>query len=158
MTDNFRQRAAVMLLVIVGVLSTGSFDGPGAQTMPGNEGQAAPSNARAGFEPAAPVVTFVTGGIGKEEADAMRADAPNYALELVFVRKVDNRAEFVSDVRLRIADQNERVVVERAAGPIVLAQVPNGTYTIVAEFGGQTRTQRVALSPGRHEKITMVWS
>jgi len=157
MTDTFRQRAVVTLLVIVGVLSTGSFDAPGAQTMPGTQGQA-PGNARAGFEPAAPVVTFVTGGIGKEEADAMRADAPNYALELVFVRKVDNREEFVSDVRLRIADQNERVVVERAAGPIVLAQVPNGTYTIVAEFGGQTRTQRVALSPGRHEKITMVWS
>jgi len=158
MTDNFRQRAAVTLLVVAGVLSTWSFDAPGAQTMPGTERQAAPSNARAGFESAAPVVTFVTGGIGKEEADAMRADAPNYALELVFVRKVDNREEFVSDVRLRIADQNERVVVERAAGPIVLAQVPNGTYTIVAEFGGQTRTQRVALSPGRHEKITMVWS
>jgi len=158
MTANFRQRAAVTLLVIVGVLSTWSFDAPGAQAVPGAEGQAAPSPSRPGFESGAPVVTFVTGGIGKEEADAMRADAQNYALELVFVRKVDNREEFVSDVRLRIADQNERVVVERAAGPIVLAQVPNGTYTIVAEFGGQTRTQRVALSPGRHEKITMVWS
>jgi hypothetical protein len=158
MSSNFRERAVVTLLVIAGVLSTWSFDAPGAQTVPRSERQAAPNVSRPAFEPAAPVVTFVTGGIGKEEADAMRADAPNYALELVFVRKVDNREEFVSDVRLRIADQNDRVVVERAAGPIVLAQVPNGTYTIVAEFGGQTRTQRVALSPGRHEKITMVWS
>ena len=158
MTARFRQRATVALLVIAGVLSTGSFDAPGAQTVPGAPSPPVPAASRPGFESAAPVVTFVTGGIGKEEADAMRADAPNYALELVFVRKVDNREEFVSDVRLRIADQDDRVVVERAAGPIVLAQVPNGTYTIVAEFGGQTRTQRVALAPGHHEKITMVWS
>ena len=153
MAFHTRQAGVVALLVAAGVLSTWSFDAPGAQTP-----QGAPPASPPGFESAAPVVTFVTGDIGKDEADAMRADAPRYALEIVFVRKVDNREEFVSDVRLRIADQNDRVVIERAAGPIVLAQVPDGTYTIVAEYGGQTRTQRVALSAGHHEKITMVWS
>jgi hypothetical protein len=71
-------------------------------------------------------VEYVNGGFGTEEADALRAEARNYPLELMFSRRGEGeRAEFVADVRLQILDATGRVIVDRASqGPIFLARLP----------------------------------
>jgi hypothetical protein len=130
---------AIVLIVLAGILSTWAPDAPGA--------------AVDGRNPA-----LVSGGVGKEEADSLRTLAPQYPLELVFVRRVDNREEFVADVRLTIADGGGRVLVDQALGPIVLVRVPDGVYTVSAEYGGQMKTRRIAVVDGRHEKVSLVWS
>ena len=118
--------AATILIVVAGILSTWAPDVPSAPLNPG-----APA--------------FVTGGVGKEEADRLRAMAPEYPLELVFVR-------------LTIADEGGRVLVDQASGPIVLVRVPAGVYTVSAEYAGQLKTRRIAVADGRHEKVALVWS
>ena len=105
-------------------------------------------------------VEYVNGGFGTEEADALRAEARNYPLELMFSRRGEGeRAEFVADVRLQILDATGRVIVDRASqGPIFLARLPNGQYTISAEFQGRTQTRRIALGNGRRESVSFYWS
>jgi hypothetical protein len=103
-------------------------------------------------------ISYVNGGFGTEEADALRAQAADYPLELVFVRRVDNREEFLADVRLVIVDGKGQVMIDRAAGPIFLARLPDGQYTITAEYAGAQQSRRVAIAGGRHEKISLVWS
>jgi hypothetical protein len=105
-------------------------------------------------------VEYVNGGFGTEEADALRAEARNYPLELMFSRRGEGeRAEFVADVRLQILDATGRVIVDRASqGPIFLARLPNGDYTISAEFQGRTQIRRVALGNGRRESVSFYWS
>jgi hypothetical protein len=103
--------------------------------------------------------SFVNGGIGKEEADALRAEAADYPLELVFTRHADNRDEFIAEVHLTIRDRDGQVIVEQARqGPIFLARLPDGTYTVTAEYRGETQTRRVAVADGRHAKLALVWS
>jgi len=132
---------AIAGLVIAGVLSTWTPDSP---ALP-------PDTASSGH-------SYVNGGVGKEEADAMRAQATDYPLELVFVRAADSREEFVADVHLVIADAGGRALVDRdAQGPIVLARVPDGAYTITAERGGEQRIHRVDVAAGRHQKVAFVW-
>jgi len=127
--------------VLVAALSTLSFDVPGVESSSG-----------------API-SFLNGGVGKEEADALRAQAPGYPIEMVFVRKVDDREEFLADVHLVVTDGAGQVVFDRAAqGPIFLARFPDGNYTITADFRGATQTRRVAVGGGRHEKIALAWS
>jgi hypothetical protein len=134
-------RVYVIAIVVLAVLSTLSFDAPGVESLQGAQ------------------ISYVNGGIGKEEADALHAQAPDYSIELVFVRKVDDREEFLADVHLVITDADGRVVLDRAAqGPIFLARFPDGTYTISAEYHGDTHTRRVAVGGGRHEKIALAWS
>jgi hypothetical protein len=139
-----RNLAAVAGIVMAGVLSTWAPDAPAADAV----------ETRIDTRD----VTLVSGGIGTEEADALRAVASRYPLELVFARNVDGREEFLSDVRLTISDANGRVVVDRASGPIVLIGIPSGVYTVSAQFGGQVKTRRVAVGDGRHEKVSLVWS
>jgi hypothetical protein len=131
--------AATVLIVVAGILSTWAPDVPSATLEPGGP-------------------AFITGGVGKEDADRMRAIAPEYPLELVFVRRANEGEEFVADVRLTIADEGGRVLVDQASGPIVLVRVPAGVYTVSAEYAGQLKTQRVAVADGKHEKVALVWS
>lgn len=134
-------RGLIAAIVVVGVLSTWSFDAPGAESLTGGE------------------IGFLNGGVGKEEADALRAQAAGFPLELVFVRKVDDREEFLADVHLVVTDGVGRVVFDRAAqGPIFLARLPDGPYTITADYRGATQTRRIAIGGGRHEKIALAWS
>ena len=100
----------------------------------------------------------VNGGIGKEEAALMRAQASAYPLHLVFVRRADGAQEFVADVHLQIVDARGRTVVSGSAGPIFLARLPNGHYTVTAEYRGQTHTRRIAVDGGKHQKVAIVWS
>src|SRR5205814_9625858 len=101
-----------------------------------------------------------TGGVGTDEAAERRTEARTCALELMFSRRgAGERAEFVADVRLQMLDATGRVVVDRASqGPIFLARLPDGQYTISAEFQGRTQTRRVALANGRRESLSFYWS
>jgi len=131
--------AATILIVVAGILSTWAPDVPSAAL-----NQSGPA--------------FVTGGVGKEEADQLRVMAPAYPLKLVFVRHANQGEEFVAGVRLTIADESGRVLVDQASGPIVLVRVPPGVYTVSAEYAGQLKTRRVAIADGQHEKVALVWS
>jgi len=132
---------AIAGLVFAGVLSTWTPDSPAVPPDIGSAGEG-----------------YVSGGVGKEEADELRAQAPDYPLELVFVRAADSREEFVADVHLVIADAGGRAIVDRdGQGPIVLARVPDGAYTITAEHGGEPRIHRVDVAGGRHQKVAFVW-
>lgn len=105
-------------------------------------------------------VPFINGGITKDEADAMRQQASRYPLEVTLARRGEapGRNEFVADARLRVVDVNGRVVLERNdTGPIFLASLPDGTYTVEASYNGSAKSQRVELAGGRHTQVTFVW-
>ena len=105
-------------------------------------------------------VNYVNGGIGQEEAEALRAEARMYPLELMFSRRGDGeRAEFVAEVHLQILDAMGQVIVDRPSqGPIFLAHLPDGQYIVSAEYQGRTQTRRVAVSGARHEALSFHWS
>jgi len=104
-------------------------------------------------------VSYVNGGFGQEEAEALRAEARAYPLELTFSRRGEGEhAEFVADVHLQIVDASGRLVIDRESqGPIFLAHLPDGQYTISAEYRGRTQTRRVAVNNGRHESVSFYW-
>ena len=135
-------RLALRAVVLAGALSVSNLYGADLQSL---------INAH---------INYVNGGIGQEEAEALRAEARIYPLELMFSRRGDGeRAEFVADVHLQIVDAAGQVIVDRASqGPIFLARLPDGHYTISAEFQGRTQTRRVALGNGRRESLSFFWS
>jgi hypothetical protein len=76
-------------------------------------------------------ITYVSGGIGHEEAAAMQAEARNYPLSLVF--SAGKHGAFVSNVTVTIKDKAGKVLLDSASGgPIMLVKLPAGDYTITA--------------------------
>ena len=50
-------------------------------------------------------VSYISGGVGEDEAAAMKSAAAGYPLELQFVQKATPRDEFLADVKVRITDR-----------------------------------------------------
>src|SRR5450830_532143 len=70
-------------------------------------------------------VTYLTGGIGDSEAESIRAIAKNYPLEVVFVQKLNQQEEFLAEVKVKIQDQQQNVILDiTTEGPYLLANLP----------------------------------
>ena len=103
-------------------------------------------------------VSFLTGGIGVEEAGAVKRAESKYALALEFSLHAKPKDEFLADVNVTVEDQRGNTVLETsAAGPYLLANMPNGKYTVKAEENGKTQVRHVVIAAGKSERVSMVW-
>jgi hypothetical protein len=91
-------------------------------------------------------VAMVSGGIGVDQREAMAGAVKNANLKLMFAL---NTGEYVSDVKVDVADASGRKVIEHAAqGPWAYANLPAGTYTVTASFDGSSQSRKVAVGKG----------
>ncbi|MDO9151927.1 MAG: hypothetical protein Q7U33_11150 [Methylotenera sp.] len=103
-------------------------------------------------------ITYLSGGIGRSESVAMRQNAKNYPLEIVFVEKAGTLEEYLSEVRLQIQDANKNDLLEIATqGPYFLANLPQGKYLVSAEYHGEVKTQWVTINKKKHSKLVFWW-
>lgn len=104
-------------------------------------------------------VSYVTGGIGNEEATVFRQAAAGYPLEVLFAEQTGSRAAFLSDVKIDISDRSGQLLLDTTSeGPFLLANLPAGMYKIVAEHEGARKSQTLAIRPGRHLRAVFVWT
>jgi hypothetical protein len=113
-------------------------------------------------QPASPIAqarsgnaNFVCGGIGVGEQEKMKAAAAQHDLMLTFA--VSNGA-YLADVDVQIKDSKGAVVLAaKCGGPIMLVNLPSGSWHVTAQANGQTREKVVSTSSGRHAQATLVW-
>lgn len=102
-------------------------------------------------------VVYMTGGIA-EEAEMMRGVANNYGLEIAVVQKLNEREEFLADVKVKVVDAHKNVALEVVTeGPYLWANLPSGSYLISAEFNGVEKRQKVNVNASKHQKIVFWW-
>lgn len=89
-------------------------------------------------------VGYLTGGIGSDEMERMKAREGEFNLKLVFTLVEGN---YVSDVAVVIKDKaGNPALVLFSPGPLVLAKLPRGAYSVEATYGNNTQTRRVDVS------------
>src|SRR5574340_1554283 len=78
---------------------------------------------------------FLTGGVGKDESDAILHVANAWPLTLELSKAAAPRAEYISDVQITIKDKSRNTVLDiNAEGPYVLVKLPPGKYSLDAVF------------------------
>lgn len=107
-------------------------------------------------------ITYLSGGVGVSEAEAIRAIAKNYALEVVFVQKLKQREEFLASVKVKIQDHYHHLMLDiNTEGPYLLANLPAGHYQIIAEHNGIVKQQWLMLGDHSkkyiHKKVVFWW-
>lgn len=91
--------------------------------------------------PEAPTPPWLSGGIGVDEMQRFNARAAEYNLKLVFTLKEGN---YVSDVAVIVKDKAGSIVLAfTAPGPLALAKLPRGPYTVEATYEGRTQVRKV---------------
>lgn len=97
-------------------------------------------------------VTYISGGVGTDEQNAMRALRADYNLQLTFATK--QTGAYRSDVQLDIMDAKGGNVLSVAnTGPMFYARLPPGTYRISAAAEGKTFKRSVKLGNAPKEMI-----
>jgi hypothetical protein len=103
-------------------------------------------------------IGFMSGGVGTEQRTAMMNAAHNYALELEFVKGTKAPREYLSGVSVDIKDSADHTVLStRADGPLLLARLPSGKYSISATNAGNTETRNVMVAEGKHQRVLFDW-
>jgi hypothetical protein len=103
-------------------------------------------------------VTYRTGGIGQSEAAAMKQAEKSYPLSLEFVATAEPRNWFLANVEVTIKDSKGETTLQTFSdGPLLLAKLPDGRYTITATEDGKSETRRVNVAAGKPERLVFEW-
>jgi hypothetical protein len=101
-------------------------------------------------------VTFVTGGARPEEAAALRRAAAEYPLAVGMWAKNAAPGEYVANAQVEIRDAQDNVVFNTVVdGPILLARLTPGVYTVVARWKGTMKEQSVDLTRSGTEQVLL---
>jgi hypothetical protein len=99
-------------------------------------------------------VTYLSGGIGKDESDAMKQAASRYSLAIEMASPAGPRAEYVADVKIDIRDQRGATVLNTISdGPILLANLPPGRYTVNATKNGTSQHRDIVVGSGARPRV-----
>jgi hypothetical protein len=95
---------------------------------------------------------YMSGGVGLEERNAMEAQAAKgYDLKLVFAITPGNYLSFVD---VKINDQSGKPVISaQSNGPWFYADLPKGSYTVVADYEGNQKSQKVTVNGGLKQVV-----
>ncbi|MEN9901706.1 MAG: hypothetical protein RL651_370 [Pseudomonadota bacterium] len=90
---------------------------------------------------------FISGGVGDDSMAQLTAREKEFDLKLFLVGQ---SGTYLSDIRITIIDANGTgVLLTTSEGPVLLANLPAGTYSVKAQKNGHTLTQKISVTPGK---------
>ena len=96
-------------------------------------------------------VSYMTGGIGSDEAQMMRDASVDYPLTLELGAAGGGpRDEYISNAEVRIIDSRGSLVLDtRTEGPFLLVRLPAGTYAVDVAWNGVHKQKTVEIGERR---------
>jgi hypothetical protein len=102
-------------------------------------------------------ITYLSGGIGQDEAAAMKAEAKRYPLSIIFSE--GRHDAYVANAKVTIADASGKTVLDAVSvGPIMLVKLPAGRYRISAMAAGKTLQREAQVKAKGDEQVLFHWS
>ncbi len=99
-------------------------------------------------------IAYVSGGVGKEESEALQATQANYNLRIL---NADQSGHFSGDTRIVISDMQHNVLLDATSGPLFYANLPKGRYIIEGFSDDQTKKKTVNMVNGKTVRIRFIW-
>lgn len=103
-------------------------------------------------------VSFTSGGAGKEEQPGLERLQGRYNLRNLRITVATSTGQFTSASEVRIEDKSGKALVStQPDGPIFLAKLPPGEYTVRATAEGTTQTRKVSVPVNGQAPVTFTW-
>jgi hypothetical protein len=101
-------------------------------------------------------ISFISGGVGGDERDAMQAISKNYNLNLLF--SLDGSGEYLSDVQVRIKDTAGNSLLDTVAdGPMFFAKLKPGRYDLNVEQSGHSIEKTIVIDGKQRARLSLSW-
>ena len=104
-------------------------------------------------------LTFVAGGIGSDESNAMFAAAKKWSL-LIEMSEIDSsgRGVWIAGIDIRVLNAKKQTILETVSeGPLMLLNAPPGQYSVEASYQGKLLKRSVVLKEGDPQKLSLFW-
>lgn len=96
---------------------------------------------------------YVVGGVGTEEVDALRQQAPAFSLELITAART---GAYLAGTRVRITGPGNNVILDtKIDGPWLLVDLPGGRYTLRATHSGTTVERQFDIASGKPQRLVL---
>lgn len=95
---------------------------------------------------------FITGGVGADERERLKAVEKDFNLKLVFA---DPGGHLLAGAMVVVKDSSGKVVLQEPSGPVFLAKLPAGTYTVDTAFDDKKQTRKITV--GKKLTSATVW-
>ena len=100
-------------------------------------------------------IVYVSGGIGDEERDEIRARERNFNLKLLFSER---NGSYLGDVDVALLNTKGATVFDvKSVGPFLLLRVPKGSYLVKASMNGQTQQRRLLIAAKGRQNADFRW-
>jgi hypothetical protein len=101
-------------------------------------------------------VSYVSGGVGLDESQALRSQRSHWPLALSFTGPT---SDYLSDVHVRIVDAHRGEVLSAdSRGPYMLIKLRPGRYTVHASYKDRDQTKTVTVSGNGSTKADFHWN
>lgn len=101
---------------------------------------------------------FISGGIGKDESEAILQARSSWSLALELTQVADAKAEYISDVQVTIKDNLGNTVLDTIAeGPYLLINLSPGKYSLDATYKTITLHRNLSIQKTPGKKMTLIW-
>ncbi len=103
-------------------------------------------------------ITYISGGIGEDEAKAIKDESKNWPLSIDFSEHLVNEDLWIAQVYLKILDSKGKTLFEaRVEGPMFLGKVPPGSYELLATYEGVTQSKKIQIVDGKPLHVSINW-
>lgn len=103
-------------------------------------------------------IAYISGGIGEDEAKAMKAESKNWPLLIEFSEYSISQDLWVAQVYLKILDSKGKTILETTVdGPMFLGRLPPGNYELFATYEGETKSTKIQIVNGKSLRVSMNW-
>lgn len=99
-------------------------------------------------------IFYVSGGIGQDETDALRAIKETYSLRIL---NADKTGHFAGDTRIIISDLQHNVLLDDTSGPLFYANLPKGKYIVEGFMGEESKKQIVTITGKKPVRVRFMW-
>ena len=101
-------------------------------------------------------IPYISGGVGADEREQFAAKEAEYNLKIVVA---ETSGDYLADVKVVIESASRGRMLETTMdGPILLATLPPGTYTIRATSGRDRLTQTVSIPAQGPRQVVFRWN
>jgi hypothetical protein len=103
-------------------------------------------------------ISYITGGVGEGETQAILSEAKQWPLLLEMSQIENGRGVWIFGATVNILnDKNQSIFNAQADGPFMLVNLEAGNYSLQASFSGVQQTRSVVIKLGSPQKISLFW-
>lgn len=103
-------------------------------------------------------VSYISGGVGEEESQAILAEAKQWPLLLALSQLENGRGIWIFGAKIKILNSRNQVMFDaQADGPYILINLNVGQYQIEASYQGVTQKRAVSIQASAPQKLAIFW-